>query len=159
MVLKKYYTTSDQDAGTSRYTLPPHTTKRRTTTNLKIKNNQNCQKIKLYRSLTTKELKKKHSPRPVGGVETSSWAEGTLGKVVAGGPGEGAAAGRLGGPTFTCGQTRRNNWGMRQTIQSRVPGREIRPQTSDCKHLWGLRRQQEKLPASQESSLERPTGS
>ena len=79
--------------------LPPCTTKRRTTTNLKIKNNQNCQKIKLYRSLTTKELKKKHSPRPVGGVETSSWAEGTLGKVVAGGPGE-VAAGGEGGPTF-----------------------------------------------------------
>ena len=35
----------------------------------------------------------------------------------------------------------------------------IKPQTTDWKHLWGLRRQQEKLPASQESSLERPTGS
>ena len=32
--------------------------------------------------------------------------------------------------------------------------REIKPQTSD----WKLRRQQEKLPASQESLLERPTG-
>ena len=52
--------------------MPPHTTKRRTTTNLKTKNNQNCQKIKLDRSLTTKELKKKHSSRLVGGVETSS---------------------------------------------------------------------------------------
>ena len=31
------------------------------TTNLKTKNNQNCQKIKLYGSPTTKELKKKHS--------------------------------------------------------------------------------------------------
>ena len=48
----------------------PHTTRRRTTTNLKTNNNQNCQKIKLYRSPTTKELKKKHSSRPVGGVET-----------------------------------------------------------------------------------------
>ena len=36
---------------------------------------------------------------------------------------------------------------------------EIKPQTSDWKHLWGLRWQWEKLPASQESSLERPTGS
>ena len=35
----------------------------------------------------------------------------------------------------------------------------IKPQTSDWKHLWGLKRQWEKLPASQESSLERPTGS
>ena len=52
--------------------MPPCTTKRRTTTNLKTKNNQNCQKIKLYGSLTTKELKKKHSFRPVGGMETGS---------------------------------------------------------------------------------------
>ena len=52
--------------------MAPHTTKRRITTNLKTKNNQNCQKIKLYRSLTTKELKKKHSSRPVGGEETDS---------------------------------------------------------------------------------------
>ena len=63
--------------------MPPHTTKRRTTTNLKTKNNQNCQKIKVYGSLTTKEIKKKHSSRPVEGVETS-WAERTRGKARAG---------------------------------------------------------------------------
>ena len=51
--------------------LPPHTTKRRTT-NLKTKYNQNCQKIELYVSLTTKELKK-HSSRLGGGADTSSW--------------------------------------------------------------------------------------
>ena len=62
--------TSGQDRSISRYTLPPHTTKRRTTTHLKTKNNQNCQKIKLYGSPTTKELKKKHSSRQVGGVGT-----------------------------------------------------------------------------------------
>ena len=50
----------------------PHTTKRRTTTNLKTKNNQNCQKIELHESLTTKELKKKHSSRLVGGAEAGS---------------------------------------------------------------------------------------
>ena len=50
----------------------PCTTKRRTTTNSKTKNNQNFQKIKLYGSLTNKELKKKHSLRPVGGVEAGS---------------------------------------------------------------------------------------
>ena len=49
-----------------------HTTKIRTT-NLKTKNNQNCQKIELCGSPTTKELKKKHSYRPVGAVETGSW--------------------------------------------------------------------------------------
>ena len=33
--------TSSQDGGIGRYTIPPHLTKRRTTTNLKTKNNQN----------------------------------------------------------------------------------------------------------------------
>ena len=89
--------------------MPPCTTKRRTTTNLKPKNKQYCQKTELYGSLTTKELKKKHSSRLVGGVEMGSWPERTQGKVVAG-PGEvvtsrqgKAAAGRVGGPTFTFG--------------------------------------------------------
>ena len=84
--------------------MPPHTTKRRTTTNLKTKNNQNRQKIELYGSLTTKELKKKHSSRAVGGVETGSrgredsepgsgWRTGV----------DKAAAGGVGGHTFACG--------------------------------------------------------
>ena len=60
--------TSGQDGGIGRYTVPPYTTKRGTT-NLKTKNNQNCQKIKLYGILTTKELKKKHSSRLVGVTE------------------------------------------------------------------------------------------
>ena len=63
--------TSSQDRGVGRYTLPPHTTKR-TTTNLKKKNNQNFQKIELYGSPTTKELKKKYSFRPVGGTGRGS---------------------------------------------------------------------------------------
>ena len=37
------------------------------------KNNQNCQEIKLYGSPATKELKKKHSSRLVGGVEMGGW--------------------------------------------------------------------------------------
>ena len=42
-MLKRVITnTSGQDGGVSRYTLPPCTTKRRTTTNLKTKNNQDC---------------------------------------------------------------------------------------------------------------------
>ena len=48
--------TSSQDGGVGRHTVPPYTTKRRTTTNLKAKHNHNCQKIKLHGSLTTKEL-------------------------------------------------------------------------------------------------------
>ena len=63
--------TSGQDRGVGRHTVPPHTTKRRTTTNLKTQNHQNCQKIKLYGSLTTKELKK-HSFRPLGGADMGS---------------------------------------------------------------------------------------
>ena len=78
--------------------MPPHTTKRRPTTNLKTKNNQNCQKIKLYGSLTTKELKKKYSPRPVGGAEMGSWGRNSW-KTEAGE----VAAGRVGSPTFACG--------------------------------------------------------
>ena len=68
---KKRCRINSQDGGVGRYTVPPRTTKIRTT-NLKTKNNQNCQKIKLYASLTTKEIKKKHLPRPVGGAEISS---------------------------------------------------------------------------------------
>ena len=52
--------------------LPPRTPKRRTTTNLKIENNWNCQKIELYGSPTSKELKKKHSSRLEGGEEMCS---------------------------------------------------------------------------------------
>ena len=67
------YRTSHQDGGVDRYTLLPPTTKRRMTTNLKTKNNQTCQKIKQYGSLKTKELKKKHSSKLVGGAEKGSW--------------------------------------------------------------------------------------
>ena len=42
-------------------------------TDFKTKNNLNSQKTDLYGSPTTKELKKKHSFRLVGGVETGSW--------------------------------------------------------------------------------------
>ena len=55
----------------------------------------------MYVSLTTKELKKKHSPRPVGGAEMGSRAERTHSKAAAGGPRE-VAAGREGGPSFAC---------------------------------------------------------
>ena len=78
---------SCQDGGVGRYTLPPRTTKRRIITNLKTKNNQNCQKIKLYGGLTTKELKKKHLSSLVGGVEKGRWDEKDAGKVGAGGLG------------------------------------------------------------------------
>ena len=66
--------TAGQDGGIGRHTVPPCTTKRRTTTNLETKNNQNWYKVKLYGSPTTKELKKKHSSRLLGGAETWGWA-------------------------------------------------------------------------------------
>ena len=66
--------------------MAPCTTKRSTTTHLKTKNNQNCQKIELYGSPTTKELKKNHSSRSVGGAEMCSQAERTPHKTVAEGP-------------------------------------------------------------------------
>ena len=64
--------TSGQDGGIDRYILPLCTTKKNTTNNLKTKNNQNFQKTELYGSLTTEELKKKHSSRPIGGAEMGS---------------------------------------------------------------------------------------
>ena len=78
-----------------------HTNKTKRTTNLKTKTNQNCQKIKLYGSPTTKELKKKHSSRPVGGVEMGSQG----GKGPQGGKGLEDQVGdaEAGGPTFACG--------------------------------------------------------
>ena len=82
--LKRPYPTSGQDGGIGRNALLPHTTKRRTTTNLKTKNNQNCQKIELYGSLTTKELKMYHSSRLVGVAKMGSWAREDVGQ--GGGP-------------------------------------------------------------------------
>ena len=70
---------SGQVGGIDRYTLLPHTTKRRTTTSLKTKNNQNCQKIELYGSLTTRNLKK-CSSRLIGGTETGSQGGDGLGR-------------------------------------------------------------------------------
>ena len=62
--------TYGQDGGIDRYTLPPCRTKTKTTQKLKTKNNKNSQKIELYGSPTTKELKKKHSHRLIEGVKT-----------------------------------------------------------------------------------------
>ena len=47
---------SSQDGGVGRKASFPHTTKRRTTINLKTVNNQKCQKIKLHGAPTNKEL-------------------------------------------------------------------------------------------------------
>ena len=55
---------SSQDGSIGRNPSLPHTTKRRLTTNLKSINNQKHQKIKLYRTPTTKELRKTQPEQP-----------------------------------------------------------------------------------------------
>ena len=84
----------------------------------------------MYGSLTTKELKKTHSSRPVGGAETGSWADRSHGKVAAGRPSKVADCGggwaklqlaseaTAGGPG-----DRPHNPGLQH--------REIKPQTTD----------------------------
>ena len=126
--------------------------------NLKTKSNQNWQKIKLHGSQTTKEMKKKHSSRPVGGEETGSPAERTHSKAVAGGPSEVADCGAGWAKLQLASKAAAGGQGDRPCNPEFQCG-EIKPQTTDWKYLWGLRLQREKLPASQESSLERPTGS
>ena len=71
--------------------MPPHTTKR-IITSLK-KNIQNFQKIKLYGSPTTKELKKKYSSNQLEEWKWAAGEESTYAKAVADGTGS---------PTFTC---------------------------------------------------------
>ena len=48
--LSKGYRAPDQDGGTGKHILPPCTTKRRTTANLKTKNNPNCQNRTVWKS-------------------------------------------------------------------------------------------------------------
>ena len=71
----------------------------RITVNLKTNNTQNCQKMGLYGSPTTRDLKKPYSSRWVGGAEMGIGAERTW----CGGGEEVVAAGGMGSPTFTCG--------------------------------------------------------
>ena len=68
------------------------------------------------------------------------------------------ATGRVGGPMFACGQIGRSNYEVRQSATECSSMGKESFQTSGCKNMWGLR-WPEKLQASQESSLERPTGS
>ena len=117
---KILYQTSGQDGGRGRHTVPPRNQK----DNNKFKNkkiNQNCQKIELYGSLTTKELEKKHLSRLVGEAEMGSWVEKTCSN---------AAAGELGWARWWLGvgavpHRVQINWkgkqGTRQTTQPRVP--------------------------------------
>ena len=69
--INSWSSSQDEDMGRNAFKLLPCATKTKITTNLKTKNNQNCQKIKLHRSPTNKELKE-HASRLVGGVGMGS---------------------------------------------------------------------------------------
>ena len=149
--------TSGQDRGVGRYTLLSHTTKKMMT-NLKQNNPPlppgTARKLNCMEVRQTKELKKKLSSRLVGGAEAGSWdredkRQGSgwrMGEAAAGVPH--LCVDKLGGTTGE--RDRPRNPGFQHGKR--------KPQNFDCKNLWGLR-QWEKLPTSQESTLERPTGS
>ena len=67
--------------------MPPCTTKRRTTTNLKTKKQPELTENQTVWKSDNQGLEKTHSSRPIRGAETGSQAERTHGKAVAGGPG------------------------------------------------------------------------
>ena len=72
--------------------MPPFTTIRRITTNLKTKNTQNCQKIELYGSLVTKNLKKPYSYRQEGQSQGARAEIGSQGRDREPGQRQGARA-------------------------------------------------------------------
>ena len=124
------------------------------------KNNQKCKKIKLYGSPTTKEVKKKYSFRLVGGTEMGSWGGEGRQQGGCGGPGNQGSGLWTGWPSICILINPEEQLGSEtdHTAQSSSVGEKKSLKTSDCKILWRLW-WWEKLPASQESSLERSTGS
>ena len=86
-----------------------------------------------------------------------SQEERTRGKAEASGPSKMADCGAGWTKLRLAGETAAGGPGNRP-CNPQIQHGEIKPQTTDCKHLWGLRQQLKKLPASQESSLERLTG-
>ena len=139
---------SGQDGGVGRYTLPPHTTKRRTT-NLKTKKQwelpenrtvwkSDTQGVKEETFIQTDRRGRDGQPGWKGLV-ARRWLEDQAVPHL-----------RADKPEGTTGEwDRPHSPGLQHG--------EIKPQTSEWKN-WGLW-QWEKLPASQESPLERPTGS
>ena len=125
--MKSVFLSSSQDGGISRNTLFPFTTKRRITTNLRTLNSQNFQEIKLHGTPTTNKLNK-HSSSPVGGMEMAAKLRGHV------------AVQQL---EDWVGEAWLADW-------------ETRLKMPRCKKLWALWRW-EKLPVSQESSLESGT--
>ena len=78
--------TSGQDGDVGRHAVPPRTTKRRTTTSLKTEKQPELPENRTVWKLTTNELKKKHSSRPIGRAQMGSTGERTFSKAAAEGP-------------------------------------------------------------------------
>ena len=121
--------TSGPDEGIGRHPASSHNQKK-DNNNLKTKNNQNWQKSELYGSLTTKEIKKKHSSRLVGGAETGSQGGEDLQQ------GGGCQTQRGGGLWSRVGKAaagqRGSSWWTRwQTSQPRAPA-----QGNKASNLW-----------------------
>ena len=84
----------------------------------------------MYGNLTTKELKKKHSSRPVGDSEMGSRAERMHGKVVAGGPSEVVDCGAGQAKLQLDGEAAAGGLGDRPR-NPEFQLRKIKPQTTD----------------------------
>ena len=84
----------------------------------------------MYGSPTTKEIKKKHSSRPVGGAEMGSRAERTRGKVVTGRPSEVADCGAGWAKLQLASEAAADGLGDRP-CNPEFQSREIKPQTTD----------------------------
>ena len=84
----------------------------------------------MYGSPTTKEIKKKHSSRLVGGAERGSQAERTQGKAAAGGPSKVADCGGGWAKLQLAGEAAAGGPGDRPH-NPEVQLWEIKPQTTD----------------------------
>ena len=92
---------SSQDGRVGKHASPLVQPQKEKQLNLKPKNTQNCQKVKLHGSLTTEDLKKPHSDTQVGGADTQRRQNGEAWgcDVVRRG-----GSGGMGGLTLTCGE-------------------------------------------------------
>ena len=93
LFLRVFWTSGQDGDIVGKWSLPACTTRRRTTPNLKTKNNPELPENRTLWKSNNQGVKKKHSFRLAGGTEVGSRVERTHNKVAAGG---------LGGPIFAC---------------------------------------------------------
>ena len=84
--LKNKKGTSSQDGGIGRYTVPPHITKRRTTTNLKTKKQPELTENLTVWKLDNQGVKEETFIQTNRRGKDRQWVERTPGKAAAGGP-------------------------------------------------------------------------